>query len=287
MSTQSAGPENSSARRTAAPAARAGRLDVVVKGLSHYYLRNVASRAEAVTALADITLQVDASEFVAFVGPSGCGKTTLLNILGGLIDVQIGEVQVAGESPRAGRHDVAYMFARDALLPWRTALANVGLGLESRGISVADIRDRALDMLERVHVADFQHAYPSQLSHGMRQRVALARTFALSSKVLLMDEPFAALDAHLRIQAGDVLLQLWERDRRSVVFVTHDLHEAIALADRVVVFAPRPGRILTELVVPFPRPRSVENLQEDPSYHDLYRRLWRAMASADSGRRTP
>lgn len=252
---------------------------IEIERLNHYYLRVTGKRTEAVTALTDITLNVGACEFVAFVGPSGCGKTTLLNILGGLIEPQTGSISVAGAHPQAGRRDVAYMFARDALLPWRTALANVTLGLESLGQSRAEMDHRALEMLERVRVADFQHAYPSQLSHGMRQRVALARTFALPSKVLLMDEPFAALDAHLRIEAGDVLLKLWEQDRRTVVFVTHDLHEAIALADRVIVFAPRPGRISTEFVIPFARPRSVEQLQENPQYHELYRHLWRAMAA--------
>jgi NitT/TauT family transport system ATP-binding protein len=173
------------------------------------------------------------------------------------------------------------MFARDALLPWRTALRNVTLGLEPLKLPAAEVRKRASMMLGRVKLGDFLDAYPSQLSQGMRQRVALARTFALPSQVLLMDEPFAALDAHLRIEAGDLLLQLWEQDRRTVVFVTHDLHEAIALADRVIVFHPRPGRIATELRVPFSRPRSVEELQENPEYHDLYRHLWRAMATGE------
>jgi NitT/TauT family transport system ATP-binding protein len=262
-----------------------GILGIEIGRLNHHYLRVTGKQAEAVTALTDITLNIGACEFVAFVGPSGCGKTTLLNILGGLIEPQTGTVSVAGSRPRAGRRDVAYMFARDALLPWRTACANVTFGLESLGLSRSEMTSRALEMLERVRVADFQRAYPSQLSHGMRQRVALARTFALPSKVLLMDEPFAALDAHLRIEAGDVLLKLWERDRRTVVFVTHDLHEAIALADRVIVFAPRPGRISTEFVVPFARPRSVEQLQENPQYHELYRHLWRAMAATSTDTR--
>jgi NitT/TauT family transport system ATP-binding protein len=158
------------------------------------------------------------------------------------------------------------------------------LALESLKLPKAELRARAGEMLERVRLGDFLHAYPSQLSQGMRQRVALARTFALPSQVLLMDEPFAALDAHLRIEAGDLLLQLWERDRRTVVFVTHDLHEAIALADRVIVFKPRPGRIATEFQIPFARPRSVEELQENPEYHEFYRHLWRAMAATEARR---
>jgi len=249
-----------------------------IDSLSHYYLRRGDGQPEAVVALKDINLSIARSEFVAFVGPSGCGKTTLLNILGGLLDVQYGAGTIAGKAPRSGRRDIAYMFARDALLPWRTALENVMLGLESRNMKPEEMRARARHFLERVHIGDFCDAYPSQLSHGMRQRVALARTFALPSEVLLMDEPFAALDAHLRIEAGDLLLELWEQDKRTVVFVTHDLHEAIALADRVVVFAPRPGRVKTCIDIPFKRPRSVEKLQEDKEYHDLYRKLWREMA---------
>lgn len=250
-----------------------------IDALSHYYLRRNDGQPEAVVALKDINLTIGKSEFVAFVGPSGCGKTTLLNILGGLLNVQYGEASIGGKPPLSGRKDIAYMFARDALLPWRTALENVMIGLESRGMEQEEMKARARHFLERVHVGDFCDAYPSQLSHGMRQRVALARTFALPSDVLLMDEPFAALDAHLRIEAGDLLLELWEQDKRTVVFVTHDLHEAIALADRVVVFAPRPGRIKACIDVPFERPRSVEKLQEDQAYHDLYRQLWREMAS--------
>ncbi|NYT23231.1 ABC transporter ATP-binding protein [Alcaligenaceae bacterium] len=250
-----------------------------IDSLSHYYLRRNDGQPEAVVALKDINLTIGKSEFVAFVGPSGCGKTTLLNILGGLLNVQYGEASIAGKPPLSGRMDIAYMFARDALLPWRTALENVMIGLESRGMEPGEMRARAQHFLERVHVGDFRDAYPSQLSHGMRQRVALARTFALPSDVLLMDEPFAALDAHLRIEAGDLLLELWEQDKRTVVFVTHDLHEAIALADRVVVFAPRPGRIKACIDVSFERPRSVEKLQDDQAYHDLYRRLWREMAA--------
>jgi len=259
-------------------AASAARIPIEVKGLSHYYLKRADSRAEAVAALADVDLEVEPAEFVALVGPSGCGKTTLLNILSGLIEVQQGRVSVLDAPPAAARRDVAYMFARDALLPWRTALRNVTLGLEPLKLPAAEMRDRAGMMLRRVKLGEFLHAYPSQLSQGMRQRVALARTFALPSQVLLMDEPFAALDAHLRIEAGDLLLQLWEQDRRTVVFVTHDLHEAIALADRVIVFHPRPGRIATQFKIPFRRPRSVEELQESSEYHDFYRHLWRAMA---------
>lgn len=255
----------------------ADRNPITVANLNHYFLSREAGKPAAIAALSNINLTVKSGEFVALVGASGCGKTTLLNILSGLIPVQTGVVSVLGAPPAAARRDVAYMFARDALLPWRTALDNVSLALESLDLKRSEIRQRSLEMLRRVHLADFGQAYPSQLSHGMRQRVALARTFAPPSDVLLMDEPFAALDAHLRIEAGDLLLQLWEQSRRTVVFVTHDLHEAIALADRVIVLHPRPGRIRAEVSIPFKRPRSVEQLQEDPAYHELYRHLWRTL----------
>ena len=258
----------------------AGRTDPVrVARLRHYFLSRREGRAHVVEALIDIDMLVKPGEFVALVGPSGCGKTTLLNILSGLIPLQCGAVEILGKPPAAARKDVAYMFARDALLPWRTALRNVELGLETLNLDHRQRTERATEILKAVKLDDFIAAYPAQLSHGMRQRVALARTFALPFDVLLMDEPFAALDAHLRIETGDLLLQLWEQDRRAVVFVTHDLHEAIALADRVIVFEPRPGRIRTELEVPFARPRSVEQLQGDPQYHELYRHLWNSMAS--------
>lgn len=254
-----------------------------IEGLSHYFLSGANSKdRQVVEALSDIDLAVAPQEFVALVGPSGCGKTTLLNILSGLEEQQSGQVSILGSSPAQARRDIAYMFARDALLPWRTTQRNVELSMEAAGVTRAERRERAKEMLVRVKLGDFTNAYPAQLSHGMRQRAALARTFSLRSDVLLMDEPFAALDAHLRITTGDLLLQLWEEDRRTVVFVTHDLHEALALADRVIVFQPRPGRIRTEILVPFERPRSVEDLQNDPEYHELYRHLWRQMSAIDS-----
>lgn len=254
-------------------------VPIRASGVCHYFSkRSSVGTTQVVTALDHVSLDVKEREFVALVGPSGCGKTTLLNLFSGLLTVQSGGIALLGAPPDAARSDVAYMFARDALLPWRTALRNVTFGMEHLPISKADVLDRSAKMLAEVQLSDFAHAYPAQLSHGMRQRVALARTFALPSKILLMDEPFAALDAHLRIEAGDILLRLWERDRRTVVFVTHDLHEAIALADRVVVFAPRPGRIKVEFDVPFKRPRSVVSLQEDNQYHELYRELWHAMS---------
>jgi NitT/TauT family transport system ATP-binding protein len=224
----------------------------------------------------DVTLHVRAGEFVSIVGPSGCGKTTLLNLAAGLLppDVARGTVTVGGKRPLRGNLDIAYMLARDALSPWRTALGNAELGTEIRGLPARERRDRARALLETVGLKGFEEAYPKALSQGMRQRVALARTFGLDSPILLMDEPFGALDAQTKMQLEDVLLDLWQRHRRTVVFITHDLSEAVSMSDRVVVMTRRPGRIIADMKVPLGRPRSVRALQKDPAYHRLYAEVW-------------
>lgn len=224
----------------------------------------------------DVSLRVAAGEFVSIVGPSGCGKTTLLNLAAGLLpaDVARGEVLVGSRSPLRGNRDIAYMLARDALSPWRTALGNAELGCEIRGVPARERRDRARSLLETVGLKGFEDAYPKALSQGMRQRVALARTFGLDSPILLMDEPFGALDAQTKLQLEDVLLGLWQQHRRTVVFITHDLSEAVSMSDRVVVMTRRPGRIIADMKIPLGRPRSVRALQKDPAYHRLYAEVW-------------
>lgn len=256
------------------------KLGITFQGVKQYFLLRDKAKTKAVEALGGVSLEVEPRQFIALVGASGCGKTTLLNIAAGLHAPQEGHVHVNGRPPALGRHDVAYMLARDALLPWRTAAKNVEYGLELRGFDKRLRAERAHDMLGAVGLSSFANAYRSQLSHGMRQRVALARTFALPSPILLMDEPFGALDIHLKIQLGELLLKLWEQDRRTVMFVTHDLHEAIALADRVVVMQPNPGRIVANVEVPLSRPRSLQELQTSPEYHELYSHLWRQMNHA-------
>jgi NitT/TauT family transport system ATP-binding protein len=239
--------------------------------------RNATIEFGPVKAVDDVTLDVRAGEFVCIVGPSGCGKTTLLNYAAALLPSKVltgGSVQVLGCEPREGHERIAYMLARDSLLPWRTALGNAEFGAESRGIAQAVRRARALKLLERVGLGGFAESYPKALSHGMRQRVALARTFCLDADVLLMDEPFGALDAQTKLQLEDLLLELWQESKKTVIFITHDLSEAIALGDRVIVMAPRPGRIIDEVPIHLPRPRKVGALQKDPSYHEYYARLW-------------
>ena len=231
--------------------------------------------ANPVLAVDRVSFNLKAGEFVSLVGPSGCGKTTILNLLTGLLpDVPEGVVRVLGKTPSAGNPDIAYMLARDSLLPWRTALGNAAYGMEIRNVPKAQREARALALLKRVGLGDFADKYPKALSHGMRQRCALARTFALDSPVFLMDEPFGALDAQTKLQLEDVLMDLWFASQKTVVFVTHDLAEAVALSDRVIVMSARPGRIVADVPIDLPRPRSVRALQKDHRFHELYAQLW-------------
>lgn len=245
-------------------------------------LRNVSyTFANAVLAIENVSFTVAPGEFVAIVGPSGCGKTTVQNIIAGLLPQQGGEVLVGGREPKAGRKDVGYMFAQDALLPWRTVLGNSLFGQEihtGRDRPPPSVLARAREILASINLADFETAYPRQLSHGMRQRVALARTFMMDSPILLMDEPFGALDAHTKLTLENVLLRLWESSRRTVLFITHDLAESILLADRILVCSARPARIKSDVVVDLPRPRAIGELQRSDHYHALYQRIWADLA---------
>jgi NitT/TauT family transport system ATP-binding protein len=243
-------------------------------------LRNLTVRFGAGAAGSDLAVECVSfslvpGEFVSLIGPSGCGKTTILNLLAGLHSEKAdGDVRILGRPPAPGNPDIAYMLARDSLLPWRTALGNASYGMEIRGVPPAEREQRAMALLKRVGLADFANKYPKALSHGMRQRCALARTFALESAVFLMDEPFGALDAQTKLQLEDVLMDLWSTYQRTVVFVTHDLAEAVALSDRVIVMSARPGRIVADVPIQLPRPRHVRELQTDQKFHELYARLW-------------
>lgn len=261
------------------PAPRKPTASVIlrIESVSHeYYLDSAGGGETHVHALDDISLTVRQGEFVSLVGPSGCGKTTLLNSIAGLNTVSSGAITLAGRAPKAGRNDVAYMFASDCLLPWRRTIDNVGFAMEVRGVPEGERRDRARYLLERVGLAGFEMAYPSQLSRGMRQRAALARTFALKSPILLMDEPFGALDAQTKLVLEQLLLSLWEEgeQKTTVLFVTHDLHEALILSDRVLVFSRSPGRLRADTEIPFSRPRDPLGMQGTADYHQVFAKLW-------------
>jgi NitT/TauT family transport system ATP-binding protein len=255
---------------------------LTVDSVSHEFFLDAAGGGETrVQALDDISFAVDAGEFVSLVGPSGCGKTTLLNAIAGLHKPSSGNIVLTGRAPAAGRADVAYMFATDCLLPWRRTIDNVAFAMEVRGVAEPERRERAQHLLARVGLAGFENAYPSQLSRGMRQRAALARTFALNSPILLMDEPFGALDAQTKLVLERLLMSLWEEceHRTTVLFVTHDLHEALILSDRVLVFSRSPGHVKADTRIPFRRPRDPLRLQSTSEYHEVFSRFWTALGS--------
>jgi NitT/TauT family transport system ATP-binding protein len=247
-----------------------------LRGIAHHFR---AERGD-VSALSGFDLDIEEGEFLAVVGPSGCGKSTLLNILVGLLDASAGKLLFRGAPWRGINKEIGYVTQADNLFPWRTALHNVMFGLEMRGIGTARERHaRAAALLDRVGLAGFHHRYRHELSGGMRQRVNIVRTLAYDPKVILLDEPFGPLDVQTRLNLQDLLLRLWqERSRTTIVFVTHDLTEAIALADRVVVMSPRPGRIREVVPVPLPRPRDIFSIHTDPAFRDIYDRLWAHLA---------
>lgn len=230
--------------------------------------------------LADISLNIAEGEFVSFVGPSGCGKTTLLNLCAGLLEhTGSGSIKVMGSPPRCGNPQIGYMLARDSLLPWCSALDNAAFGAKIRGQTKDQSIERAREMLAEVGLAEHANALPKALSHGMRQRTALARTFALDAPLLLMDEPFGALDAQTKLQLQDLLLRLCHQHRQTALFVTHDLAEAVAVSDRVIVMSSQPGRIMADVPIDLPRPRSIRELQKSPRFHELFATLWSQLES--------
>ncbi|UUC95331.1 ABC transporter ATP-binding protein [Comamonas sp. C11] len=230
--------------------------------------------------LADISLNIAEGEFVSLVGPSGCGKTTLLNLCAGLVEsTGSGSIKVMGSPPRSGNPQIGYMLARDSLLPWCSALENAAFGSKVRGQTKKQSLERARKMLAEVGLAEHANALPKALSHGMRQRTALARTFALDAPLLLMDEPFGALDAQTKLQLQDLLLCLCHQHRQTALFVTHDLAEAVAVSDRVIVMSSRPGRIIADVPIDLPRPRSIRELQKSPRFHELFATLWSQLES--------
>jgi NitT/TauT family transport system ATP-binding protein len=225
-------------------------------------------------ALRGISLGVERGEFISVVGPSGCGKTTFLRIVAGLEHATSGEVLLDGRIVRKPGTDRGFVFQNDSLLPWRTVFTNAMIGREITGSIGPDDRKRTMELLKLVGLEGFENYHPRQLSGGMRQRVNLARALAIDPEILLMDEPFAALDAQTREIMQTELLRIWERGRKTVLFVTHQIDEAVFLSDRVLVFGRRPGRIQAEVAIPLPRPRNLE-IKRTAEFVALVDRIWR------------
>jgi NitT/TauT family transport system ATP-binding protein len=222
-----------------------------------------------------IDLVVGQEEFVAIVGPTGCGKSTLLNVAAGLLTPTRGSTTIFGEPLTGINRSAGYLFQQDALMPWKTAVANVAIGLEIAGVPARRAQERARSWLTRVGLADFGDRYPHTLSGGQRKRVALAQVLIRDPRILLMDEPFGPLDAQTRLIMGDLLLRLWSQDRKAVLFVTHDLEEAIALADRVVIMSAGPAaRIIGDYPIHLARPRDIAEIKLAPPFQEVHREIW-------------
>ena len=243
----------------------------------------LGQRGAEVSVLNGLSLDITPGSFTAIVGPSGCGKTTILNLLADVVAPTSGEVLIKGAPPKRTSARAGYMLARDALLPWRSVRKNVELPLEIRGhMSAAQRHAIAKDLISRVGLSGYENHQVKQLSHGMRQRVSLARVLAFDPDMLLMDEPFSALDAQTRMRAQEFFLEVWARDKKTVLLVTHDIQEAIFMSDEVLVFSSRPATLTGRFPVHFPRPRSIEDMRGDVEFSKLYDDIW-ALLKRDVG----
>jgi NitT/TauT family transport system ATP-binding protein len=255
---------------------------VEIQRVSKTFQKTVKHHTTEVTALAGIDLSVRPNEFISIIGPSGCGKTTLLKMIDGLIPYDSGRILIDGKQIDGPGPDRAVVFQSFALLPWRTVLANVEFSLELRQIPKDERAVIARNYLKRVGLGDFEHHYPHELSGGMQQRAGLARALAVNPAILLMDEPFGAVDAQTRQLLQEELLELWQREKKTVIFVTHSMDEAVYLSDRVVVMTPRPGRVAEILDVPLPRPRVTDEVRRNAAFIDLTNYIWDSLKKAMS-----
>ncbi|MCU1686170.1 MAG: transporter ATP-binding protein [Amycolatopsis sp.] len=259
--------------------------DSSISGMSAIDIRGVTKRfttpnGSTYTALRDLNLQVAPGEFCAVVGPTGCGKSTTLTLVSGLEQPSQGSVTVHGRAVSGTTPGVGFVFQTDAVLPWKSVLDNVAAGPRFRGTPKAQANTSARDWIRRVGLAGFEDRFPHQLSGGMRKRVALAQSLITEPRILLMDEPFSALDVQTRAIMSNELLTLWDLTRPAVVFVTHDLEEAIALADKVVVLTAGPGgTVKATFDIDLPRPRVVQEIRFDARFVDLYQQIWEALRS--------
>ena len=232
------------------------------------------TKGRRVQALLETDLRINEREFLTIVGPSGCGKSTLMNLIVGLFPASSGEILYRGKRHSGVNRSIGYVTQADNLFPWRTLRKNIEFPLELRGVPARERRERASHLIHRVGLAGFEDSYPHELSGGMRQRANIIRTLAYEPEVILMDEPFGPLDAQTRLILQNQLLELWQEDRKTIIFITHDLGEAVALADRVVVMSARPGRIKTIAPVPIPRPRNLFEIHKDERFLATYQALW-------------
>jgi NitT/TauT family transport system ATP-binding protein len=241
-------------------------------------IENVTMAFGSFVAVENVNLTVGDGEFLSIVGPTGCGKSTILNAIAGLLKPAKGAVSIDGTAVTDVQNTIGYLFQQDALLPWKTAYQNVELGLMFRGVPVEERRTKVMAWLEKVGLKGFENRFPHQLSGGQRKRVQMAQALITEPKVILMDEPFSALDIHTRHLMQNELLRLWQEDRRAVVMITHDLEEAIALGDRVVVLAAGPkSRVIESFGVDLERPRNVAEIKLDPKFMTLYRDIWASL----------
>jgi NitT/TauT family transport system ATP-binding protein len=267
---------------SAIPSARA-RAPAATEHTPAIEVRHLAKRfslhGKEIDAVNDVSFAVRRGEFVSLLGPSGSGKSTILNMVATLITSSGGDILIDGAAQQHGRAhpDVGYVFQKDTLFPWRTVEQNIGYGLELAGVPQAEMKMAVAAAIEQAGLCGFEQAYPSSLSGGMRQRVSLMRALVRRPKILLMDEPFGALDTHTKLGMHGALLDIWERDHQTVLFVTHDLAEALTLSDRIILLSARPGRIKEIFDVDLPRPRDEVSLRETPRYAELSSRIWHSL----------
>jgi NitT/TauT family transport system ATP-binding protein len=239
--------------------------------------KSFRTRRGVVEALGQVDFEAEKGNFVSIIGPSGCGKSTLLSCVGGMERPTTGRITVGGREVTGPNRRLGYVFQEESVFPWRTALENVRFALEGRGLGRADQTDKAREMLRLVGLQRFEEAYPTGLSGGMKQRVAIARVLAAEPEVVLMDEPFGALDHQTRLMVGEQVLRIWETTRQTILFVTHDIDEAILLSNEVVVMSARPGRILERVKIPFSHPRDA-GLAGTPAFGEIAARLWQTLS---------
>ena len=238
-------------------------------------LDNVSVVFNNFTAVKKADLEVPAGQLLAIVGPTGCGKSTLLNVAAGLLPPARGTCEIFGYPLSGINHEAGYLFQSDSLMPWKTAIDNIAIGLEIRGVKRQDALNQSREWLARVGLQAFGNRYPHQLSGGQRKRIGLAQVLILNPKLILMDEPFGPLDAQTRVLMGDLLLKLWSRDRKAVMFVTHDLEEAITLADRVIIISAGPAsHVKGDYLINLPRPRNLQEIRLTAEFAEIHRTLW-------------